>query len=193
MTFNELDANKYGMTHYEGVFSPKRIGEELLNKAEESDLYFCGLEKGRLPEIVSVYEKMRDCGIKCNFNVIYANTQDRKYPKEIHYYDGLIDNDEMLAGVIKSSCILELMVDKSQPGSSLRMCESIAYGKKLLTNNPFAKDKAFYNEKQMRYFKTAENIDISFITEEVIDSDMSDRSLLSPIHMLEFIESDLMK
>lgn len=193
LTFNKSDAEKYNMDYYEGVFSALKISEDLVEKAEECDVYFCGLEKGRLPMLISLYETLTSQNIRCIFDIIYAKETERQYYEGIRYHDKLLNNEQMLANVMKSKCILEVMVDTTQPGSSLRMCESIAFKKKLLTNNPYAKEKPFFNQKQMQYFSAPENIDASFIFNKLEEHEYLDSALLSPIKLLDYIEQRMMK
>lgn len=191
ITFNRTDAEKYGMLHIEGIFSPKIPSKEAFDKAEESDIYFCGLDKGRLNDLISVYTRLSQEGINCNFHVIYAKPENRLYKDRIHYHDTLIDNQEMLAGVLKSKCVLELMVDRTQPGSSLRMCEAVAYRRKLLTNNSFAAEKPFFNADQMQIFNVPEEINVDFIREAGDKSKYVDPSRLSPHRLLKMVEETI--
>ena len=187
LTFNKADAEKYNMDYYEGVFSPKVIEQQLIDNAESSDVYFCGVEKGRLSQLISIYDYLSEKGLKCKFDVINVEHSKQIAREGVSYHDSLIRNDMLLANVIKSRCILEVMVDRTQPGSSLRMCESIAYEKKLLTNNLYACEKPFYNSRQMYIFDTVEDIDVNFIFREVKKEDFLDKNSLSPVKLLEYI------
>lgn len=191
MTFNKSDAEKYNLTHYEGVFSPKKIDQSLVDSAKPYDVYFCGLDKGRLKLLNEIYMCLTSKGITCRFDVIYPQIDVNPDAKGIVTHTSLVDNDTMLANVLKCKCILEVMVDRTQPGSSLRMCESIAYGKKLLTNNPFAKEKSFYNKKQMFYFDSPDDIDIDFIRSSIEEADYAEKDSLSPRNLLAFIDSQV--
>ena len=193
LTFNKNDADKYNIDYYEGVFSPLKISNDLVDKAEECDVYFCGLEKGRLPLLISLYETLTSKNVKCIFDIIHVKESEKEYYDGIRYHSQLLDNEEMLANVMKSKCILEVMVDTTQPGSSLRMCESIVFKKKLLTNNPYVKEKSFFNPKQMCYFNTPESIDVSFIFKEIEEDEYSDSNLLSPTKLLNYIEQRMIK
>lgn len=191
LTFNKSDADKYEMTHYEGVFSAKVINPKLIQEAEQCDVYFCGLDKGRLVFLKEIYDYLTSHGIKCIFDIIYPEDNGIEETDGFRYHKELINNDEMLANVNKAKCILEVMVDRTQPGSSLRMCESIAYKKKLLTNNSYITEKPFFNEKQMKYFDKPEDIDIKYILNDIDESDYLPKDLLSPTKLLEFIEGHL--
>ena len=191
LTFNRSDAEKYNMTHYEGVFSAKKIDKKLLAEADECDVYFCGLDKGRLRFLKKIYDYLVENGVHCIFDIIYPENTSVEQTENFRYHSKLIDNDQMLANVNKAKCILEVMVDKSQPGSSLRMCESIAYKKKLITNNPFASEKYFFNKEQMRYFDQPEDIDIQYITKDLNDEMYLPQDFLSPTKFLEFLEKRL--
>lgn len=193
LTFNKKDAEKYKMDYYEGVFSPINIDKTLINNAKESDVYFCGVEKGRLPFLISIYEYLNSRGVKCHFDIIFAKESEKKYYEGINYHNCLINNKKMLANVIKSKCILEVMVDTTQPGSSLRMCESVAFKKKLITNNPFVKEKNFFNPKQMQYFKNPTDINIEFIYKNLKQEEFLRYDLLSPVKLLDYIEQKIFK
>ncbi len=193
LTFNEKDAEQYNMDYYEGVFSSVQVSRRLIDDAEMSDVYFCGLDKGRLPFLLDIYKYLTSNGVKCIFDIIFADESRKEEHEGIQYHEDLINNQAMLARVIKSKCILEAMVDTTQPGSSLRMCEAVAFKKKLLTNNPFAKDKPFFSSKQMQYYSDATDIDISFIYKELGESDFLDDHMLSPMKLLDYMERKLVK
>ncbi len=192
LTFNRSDAEKYGLDYYEGVFSKKEIDTNLLGKAVKSDVYFCGLDKGRMKLLCELYEHLVKQGVNCVFDIIYPQS-DVILGKDVNssgikLHSELLKNDEMLANVINSKCILEVLVDRTQPGSSLRMCEAIVYRKKLLTDNPFVTEKHFYNDKQMLYFEKPDDIDVDFIYKTIEDADYLPEDMLSPTKLLEYIE-----
>ena len=197
LTFNRADAEKYGLDYYEGVFSRKSVSSALIQKAVQTDVYFCGLDKGRLKTLGEIYCYLKKRGINCVFDIIYPKDDleldDGVDPCGFRLHSEMLQNDVMLANVIKCECILEVLVDVTQPGSSLRMCEAVVYGKKLLTNNPFIFEKYFYDEAQMFYFKKPQDIDIQFIQQPNKHKDYLPEDLLSPKRLLDFIEKRVTK
>ena len=92
--------------------------------------FFCGLDKGRRAIIEQLRNRLESCGIKCDFNIVDSK---HKLPYEV-----------IVSKIVQTKCILEILMDTSQSGSSLRAAEAIAYKKKLLTNNAFIKSKGIF-------------------------------------------------
>lgn len=171
MTFNEIDAVEHGFVFYDQVYSSIDIAN---NQEEKSDICFCGLDKGRKKIIEEIQQRLERYGLTCDFNVADS--------------DHRISHTCVLAKTVKTDCILEVLMNTSQPGSSLRVAEAIANKKKLLTNNPFIKDKEYFTPNQISYFSTPEDIDVEFIKRKLDDSLLIDPYLVSPRRFLQFLK-----
>jgi hypothetical protein len=91
--------------------------------------------------------------------------------------------DEELQMAYNTDCIVEVLKE-GQSGISLRTCEAIAFNKKLITNNKSLLSMPFYDERYMRLFSCAEDIDIDFIKEK-IDVKYDDTDYFSPLRILD--------
>lgn len=96
----------------------------------------------------------------------------------------------MLKNTLKSKCILEI-VPEGITGSTLRVSESIIYRKKLLTNNKSLLNNKFYNPSHMFVFDNIDDKILEFMKKEVKSSEFADLNSISPLRLLEFLESKL--
>ena len=173
ITFNEIDAVEHNFQFYNQVCSVLNVS---IKEENESDIFFCGLDKGRRAIIEQLRNRLESCGIKCDFNIVDSK---HKLPYEV-----------IVSKIVQTKCILEILMDTSQSGSSLRAAEAIAYKKKLLTNNAFIKAKEYFNDKQFSYFSTLEDIDVDFIKEALDKSQCVDSMIVSPKRFLDFLKQN---
>ena len=173
ITFNEIDAVEHNFQFYNQVCSVFNVS---IKEENEADIFFCGLDKGRRAIIEQLRNRLESCGIKCDFNIVDSK---HKLPYEV-----------IVSKIVQTKCILEILMDTSQSGSSLRAAEAIAYKKKLLTNNAFIKAKEYFNDKQFSYFSTLEDIDVDFIKEALDKSQCVDSMIVSPKRFLDFLKQN---
>ena len=187
LSFDQADAQNYGMYYYPLVYSPCDIPED--DSIPESDVYFVGKAKDRLPEILTAYEKFRDVGLKCDFYITGVKPEDQKYADEITYGNQMpyIEN---LKHIKKTKCLLEIMQGGGR-GYTLRLDEVIMYDKKLITNNPEIKDAPFFHPDRISVFEKAEEMDVDFILREPVVANYGWKENLSPLKMLEYIDERL--
>lgn len=187
LSFDHADAEKYGMYYYPLVYSPYDVPED--DSIEESDVYFVGKAKDRLPQILATYEKLRDAGLKCDFYITGVKPEDQKYADEITYGNQMpyIEN---LKHIKKTKCLLEIMQGGGH-GYTLRACEAIMYDKKMITNNPEIKNAPFFHPDRISVFEKAEEMDVDFILREPAVANYGWKENLSPLKMLEYIDERL--
>lgn len=194
-TFDRGDAQKYGYK-YLGCCYYSKYDEEKLNEVstsdKRSDIYYIGtLLNCRKQLTLSVYEWLRQNELSIEFHLFKSGIERYEtfpYADEIDYYTsnrGLIPYKDILASIIKSNVILEI-VQYHQSGPTLRYFEAVCYNKKLLTNNPYIHTFPLYDERYMKVFQNVEDIDIKWIC-EVIDVDYHYNNEFSPVHLLEKI------
>lgn len=188
LSFDQEECKKYGLVYHQLVFShyPVKLSPEF----QECDVYFLGKAKNRLDEIIKVYEFLRSQDLKCKFYLIGVEKDKQIYTNEIHYIDSM-SYMKNLQHVVSSKCLLEIM-QKNGHGYTQRVCEAIAYNKKLLTNNVEVKNAPFFNEKLISVFSDSNDIDISFLkdgSDEIADYNFKEQ--LSPKNLLSFIEEKL--
>lgn len=187
LSFDHADTKQYGMEYYPLVYSPCNIPED--DGIAESDVYFVGKVKNRLPMILAAYEKLRDAGLKCEFYITGVAPEDQKYADEIHYC-GQMSYVENLKHIKKTKCLLEIM-QQGGHGYTLRACETIMYDKKMITNNPEISGAPFYRSELISVFDDVEDIDPSFVTAEPAVADYGWKEQLSPVRLLEYIDGRL--
>lgn len=189
LSFDHGDCEKYGFLYHPLVYS---VCSKVDNIEIENDIYFLGQAKNRFDEIIHIYEKLREQGMKMDINIVGVPECNQKYNNEIHYLDSFMSYDENLQHLLRARCLLEIM-QKNGCGYTQRCVEAIGENKKLLTNNLVIKKAQFYNEKYISTFSSANDLDSSFISripshEEV---NYNYRDNISPIELLNFIDSAL--
>ena len=184
LSFDHGDAKQYGMEYYPLVYSPYDVPED--DSIPESDVYFVGKAKDRLPEILKAYEKFRDAGLKCDFYLTGVKPEDQKYKGEITYGTQM-PYVENLKHIKKTKCLLEIMQGGGR-GYTLRFDEVIMYDKKLITNNPEICDAPFFHPDRISVFEKAEDLDADFVLREPIVANYGWKENLSPLKMLEYID-----
>jgi hypothetical protein len=182
LSFDLADCEEYGWTFYSGVYSKRNDLD--LSGIKESDVFFVGTNKGRIDAVHEIFDLLTGHGLKCDFHVMDVENSKIRDDNPIHYNKRL-SYEDVLKRVCKTKCILEIL-QENQKGSSLRVMEAIAYGKKLLTNNQIIKQERFYNGNQMFVFDKPSDIDIRFLLNNV-ESFEYDGSL-SPYRRLLFIQ-----
>ncbi len=184
LSFDHADAEQYEMDYYPLVYSPFDIPED--DSIAESDVYFVGKAKDRLSRILSVYEKLREAGLKCEFYITGVDPEAQKYADEIHYCEQMsyVDN---LKHVKKSKCLLEIM-QQGGHGYTLRACEAIMYNKKMITDNSEIAGAPFYRPELISVFDGVKDIDPFFVLAEPTVADYGYKEELSPLRMLEYID-----
>ncbi|NLY18955.1 MAG: hypothetical protein GX045_08420 [Clostridiaceae bacterium] len=183
LSFDLSDCKEFGWTYYSGVYSKRNDLD--LSDVPDSDVFFVGSDKGRIDIIHEIYDLLTDHGLKCDFHVVDVHKSKIRKNSCIQYNKRL-SYEEVIKRVCKTKCILEV-TQSNQTGSSLRVMEAIAYGKKLLTSNKALEQERFYNKNQMYIFDKPSDINIEFLinNEEQFEYD----GCLSPYKRLEFIQN----
>lgn len=188
LSFDQGDAEKYGFIYHPLVFS------EYKGKIEDmpqSDIYFLGKAKDRLPEIIKTYEILKEENLNTDFHLVGVPFEKQVYSDEIHYIDKMpyLDN---LQHLIHTTCVLEIMQGGGL-GYTQRGLEILGMNKKLLTNNQMVHTEPYFNPKFISQFDKPENIDRDFLR-HLKDDDKVDyhyKDKISPLELLEFIDKRL--
>jgi hypothetical protein len=187
-SFDKQDSYNNNYIYYpDESFSSYPINKNPL--FDQSDIVFIGKAKNRFDEIIKIFELLYMNNIKCDFHITEVPVLKQKYADKI-IYNKPLPYHEVLQHVISSKCILEILVDGGSSPTA-RVSEAIFYGKKLLSNCQELSEKSYYNPKYISLFSNLEDIDISFIKDniDIIDYDYKDK--LSPLKLIEFIDSHL--
>ena len=153
-TFDKSDAKKYGLTYKNTVCAepPKAAGSSAQdqNAAPASgavDLYFVGYDRGRYERLNALFEKCAPMGLSCKFLVV----RDESSPsaeKSIPLMQKGIAPQENYKNLLNARSVLDIPA-QGQHGLTQRTAEGLFLRKKIVTDNPFVKDEALFNEQNV--------------------------------------------
>ena len=182
ITFNEADSRQYGFRFHRLCYSCR---EPEKSDVPYTDLLFIGQDKGRLPYLLSVYDRVTQLGLKCSFYITNI-ASDKQIARKGIIYNRWMPYREVLWHVSHTRCILEILEDQSNY-FSLRTFEALVYKKKLITANPGVLKADFYSPSQMLYIQSANDITREFFELPVTNG--YDVAALSPnAKLLEYTE-----
>lgn len=161
LTFDLQDAQRNGFIYANLPYSVLSD----LNCIVEYDLYMAGSDKGRLGEILQIYEQAKSHNITEKFRIVKVKLSNQKYKNEI-IYNKYITYRALVEESVKSNCILEVM-NAGQSGPTLRYYEAVCYNKKLLTNNKNVVNFPFYNPDYIHVYEKPEDIDWNWVKERI--------------------------
>ena len=146
-TFDFGDADRYGL-----MFKEQLYCREVLPAAsaeEPVDLFFVGVEKGRLETLVALCESARAEELSTFFHIVPGRGIGA-HPPHLHKYlaTASISYDETLAHITRAQALVEI-VAPGQQGSTLRAMEALFFGKKLITDNPAVERETFYRPENI--------------------------------------------
>lgn len=131
-TFDEEEAKKYNFK-FAGTFYSKRV--KLPENKVVKDVLFLGRGKDREKEIKDLESLLKKLKIKTDFHII---NDEKDY----------IDYKDYLEMISKSKAILDYSA-YNQRGLTLRVMESLFFGKKLITANKHIKEYDFYDKNNI--------------------------------------------
>lgn len=181
------DCKKYGFNYHPLVYSAPKNEEE--NK-EEIDIYFCGKAKNRLTLIMNAFNKFESLGFNCKFILSGVNKENRVANKNIEYIDSFMSYKDNIKYIKKSKCLLDIIQENST-GYTLRICEAVAYNKKIITNNEYITGESFYDKSMFKVIKNVRDIDQSFLYE--LNVNKIDKNYFSPKKLLENVVKKIEK
>lgn len=187
VSYDKGDCEKYDLLYHPTPFSYVEVEEN--KNLKNSDFYFCGYAKTRFPLVHRIYQQLSNQGYRCDFNLL-GLPENIAHIEGIHYIEEPFTYMENLQHVVKSSCVLEIMQEGAD-GFTPRLWECITYGRHLLTNNKSIWDSPFFTEENIHSVSDIINGEIPlWLTNKAAYSpEMKDS--LSPLHLLQFIESNL--
>lgn len=181
-TFDLNDAKKYGLIHF---WDPYARRGEIAASAEQSDMFFIGVDKGRLSTLTDIAKNATNKGLVCDFKIFDLKTENKEIG--IKKLPAFLPYDQMLSYAISSNCLVEILAD-GQSSSSFRYYEAVVYNKKLLTNNPNVKDMPFYDSKYIQYFDDTNSIDYDWIKDNSYGVDFKYNNEFSILRLFDKLE-----
>lgn len=181
-TFDLNDEKKYGLIHF---WDPYARRGEIAASAEQSDMFFIGVDKGRLSTLTDIAKNATNKGLVCDFKIFDLKTENKEIG--IKKLPAFLPYDQMLSYAISSNCLVEILAD-GQSSSSFRYYEAVVYNKKLLTNNPNVKDMPFYDSKYIQYFDDTNSIDYDWIKDNSYGVDFKYNNEFSILRLFDKLE-----
>lgn len=149
-TFDEEDAKKFRISYKNQVCYDIKKFIINSNLSSFTDLYFCGVDKGRYKIIYELYNTLSSQNLRCDFNVVPdKNSKNNIIPELKSNGIGLSENVSRLNS---TKCILEIMKN-GQRGLTLRTLEAMILEKKLITNNKYITNCFFYSPENILIIK----------------------------------------
>lgn len=186
LSYDKGDCEKYNLLFHPTPMSKVKVERDL--SLRESDVYFCGFAKSRYPIINDLYLKLTALGLKCDFHLMQYPENEQRIDG-IYYNEPLFDYNKNIQHVLNTRCVLEVMQEGAD-GYTPRVWESIVYKRHLLTNNTMLHNSEFYNAANMHNMSDDNILDWIYTS---ANYSAEEQERLSPIHLLEFIEDQLLK
>ena len=144
-TYNPLDSEKYNLLLVPPIIFSSQMFKN--DKSPDTDIFYVGRDKGRLEDILKIYEQCKEHFLKCDFYIFGVEKKNQKFAESIHYNHYLPYKD-VLEKVKSSRCVLNIVQDNSN-GLTMRDFESISNGKLLLTNNHYIGGTQFFDPEKV--------------------------------------------
>ena len=180
-TFDKKEAEVYQIPFIQRPFSA--VPESLIesNETIKYDVLFIGEAKGRLDQIIEIYEYLTGRGLSCEFYIYRVEEKDMKYPDRIKY-NRWLKYEDILTLDSQAKCLLEIMQSDKCYSPTTRHSEAKILRKRLLTNCPELEKT---DQKNIIYFKDLSSIDIDSITKPYEEDDINYEEMFSVQHMID--------
>lgn len=182
-SFDKEDCRRYGMEYMYSVFSMPDFVHEA--KEDKSSAFFVGYGGTRLETLQKMFRRISKECQDCRFMIAGVKKKDQA-PIPGVIYNQVISYARELQLAYNTNCIVEV-VREGQSGITLRTCEAVAFGKKLVTNNENLRNMPFYDPQYMKIISSEKELDLDFIKEEN-KADYGTEDYFTPIKLLERIE-----
>lgn len=172
LTFDNGDAEKYGIEYYGEVYSKNKI--EQYDDIKPFDVFFVGSDRKRFDTIMKIFKKLADEKKKVVFYLFDTLPENKNrfieylpdavfeedrilYKKSVLYRDVYCPYPRTLALIDKCKCLIEITLS-AQNAATLRLLEATVYGKKLITNCRAAEGKPYYYSENILFFDDIDKI-----------------------------------
>lgn len=193
ITYDSGEAAKYGFYYIETPYTG--IEKDTSNNSILYDVVFVGKSKISLDEtryntIISVFKYLKANGLKPRFYITDVPEEFQISDSDI-VYNHPLTYCEIIQLDLQSRCILDVP-QKDEVGTTLRIFEAIKYDRKFIFCNPNLKNHKYYDERYMKFFNKVEEIDISFICEN-ISIQYDNKELLSVNYFIDSLKTTIDK
>lgn len=181
-SYYRRDAKEAGFKYFDCYYSR----QELPQAVEHNDVYFWGSDTGRRQMLESVYKRLTELNVSVKMGICYAQGGE-PYIKGIEY-DHDKKYDEILKDIAGSDVLLDIIAGEG--GVSLRYYEALAYGKKLISNNPEIKNMRLYDPQRVLLIEKAQDIDADVFKKDAKIKPYADE--LSPVRWIDELDAQFL-
>ena len=189
MTYDEGDSLRYGFPHFSEFESKIDID---ICPEPESDVFFAGRAKDRLPVLMDAYHHLTSRGLKVYFFLTGVPEDKQENLPGIEYANRYMPYKEMLYHTVNTRCVLEV-TQSGQKGYTSRFLESVIYGKKIISTSDYLQSSKFYSPDKVQIVQDMKDIDLDFITSGNSFVDYGYNGEFSPFRVLDRIDEELQK
>ena len=195
MTYDANMANKYGFVHLNIPYSTVGFNNDI--SLYTSDVFFCGVDKGRTEKLIEIFNHLRAKSLRCVFWIRgdCPPDFDESQADGLIFIHNKIDYCVIRKAIMHTRCILEVINNQDATYAesyTVRVQEAIAYEKKLISNCHGITDKSFYNINQFLIFDAVDDIHTEFVLNESTQG-YTERNYFSPRKFLTQIDMILAK
>lgn len=182
--FDREDAKKYNF-EYSPLIYTTDVQMPPISESMENDLFYLGMAKDRYEALIEVFEKATSEGLKCDFTIVGVPKEKRKYEDVIKYAP--VSYDAAIKGMANAKCIVDIIQGNST-GLTIKNCEALAFGRKLITSNPHVRDVEFYHPENICVYD-AKNSIRDFIEKPFLEYTQKEKTYFSPYSLFDKIEN----
>ena len=142
------------------------------------------MAKDRYDTLIELFEKATEEGLKCDFTIVGVPKEKQKYTNVIKYAP--VSYDTAIRGMANAKCIVDIIQDNST-GLTIKNCEALAFGRKLITSNPHVRDVEFYHPENICVYNNQMSIK-EFIETPFLNYTNSEKMYFAPERLFEKIE-----
>lgn len=139
-SFSEDDCREWNLQHNSTYYF---LHHKTHSSYSNKKILFCGQDKGRYAQLQHLKQKLSTIGYESDFLIIKDSTS----PKEGDF-SPYIPYRQMVSRICEDYAIVEIL-QEGQTGMSLRVMESLFFGKKLISNNHTLEQEPFYSKKNI--------------------------------------------
>ena len=133
-SFSKKDAETFGIGYAETFYNRNLVE----NAVPVTDMFFVGLDKGRMHQIITLRELANQQKLVADINVV--DEIKRHFSQK---YVGRMSCSEVRKRISRTRAVVDI-TQENQQGMTQRVMEAIFFKKKLITNNQFVQTCPFY-------------------------------------------------
>ena len=145
-SFDKNDCRVYNLKYNHYFY--EEYSEKIIDLPLKYDVFFVGVDKGRLNDLVRLKNFLQEKCFSCKFIILKDKRKKYSINDEKHLQNSYIKYNEVLEYIAQSRVILDF-VREGQNGITLRPMESIFHSKKLITNNKDILNYDFYDSSNI--------------------------------------------